>query len=68
MAGTRKAIMTDPWAGYLEARASDDPVKLDLELTCTVCGEVLCDIEHGDVLSILISLGREHMTTHPVPD
>lgn len=51
------------WAEYLEARASDDPAKRDLELTCTMCGAVLCDIEHGDTLSVLMSMGREHMAS-----
>lgn len=43
-----------------EAVASDDAVKTDLELTCLLCAEVVCDIEHGDRLSILLSVAEDH--------
>jgi hypothetical protein len=47
-----------------EARASDDPVKTDLELTHAACGTVLCDIELGDSMSVLAGM----MTEHTCPD
>lgn len=43
-----------------EARASDDPVKTDLELMCEDCGEHLCDIEHGDSIAVLVSVCNDH--------
>lgn len=43
-----------------EARQSDDHVKTDLELTCTECGEIVCDIEHGDTLATLAAVADEH--------
>lgn len=55
--------MNDMWAIYIEARASDDPVKQDLELTCTLCQKALCDIEDGDTLSVLTGMARDHMTS-----
>ena len=43
------------------ALESDDVVKRDLELTCTACGTVLCDIEHGDSLDVLIRTAAPHV-------
>lgn len=43
-----------------EARQSDDEVKTDLELTCTDCDEVICDIEPGDSLDVLASTALGH--------
>lgn len=43
-----------------EAVRSDDLVKTDLELTCLVCGTVVCDIEAGDNIGILASVVRDH--------
>ena len=43
-----------------EARTSDDEVKRDLELTCRSCDEVLCDIEHGDSLDVLVRTVADH--------
>lgn len=39
---------------------SDDGVKRDLELTCTVCGEHLCDVEHDDELGVLVLVAQGH--------
>jgi hypothetical protein len=39
---------------------SDDMVKADLELTCLRCSLVLCDIEHDDTLSVLVSVATDH--------
>lgn len=44
----------------VEARQSDDDVKRDLELTCVDCEQVLCDIEHGDVMGVLINMVEDH--------
>lgn len=40
----------DPLAQFT-ALASDDDVKRNLELTCDVCGIVICDIKHDDTRS-----------------
>lgn len=45
---------------------SDDMVKRDLELTCVRCGKVVCDVEPGDLLSVLADVADEHWNeTHP---
>jgi hypothetical protein len=54
------ALLTDSLQRF-EALQSDDDVKTDLELTCTDCGEVVCDIEHGDNLKILCSVADDHV-------
>jgi len=41
-------------------RASDDPVKTDLELIHRPCGEHLCDAEAGDSLWTLEVVARDH--------
>lgn len=41
-------------------QASDDPVKTDLELVCTTCGERICDAEHGDSLAVLVETALHH--------
>lgn len=43
-----------------EARRSDDEVKTDLELTCVLCGAVLCDIEHEDTVAVLMRVIDDH--------
>lgn len=45
--------------------ASDDVVKRDLELTCSVCRQVLCDVEDGDTLSVLVSVAQGHVCGKP---
>lgn len=45
---------------------SDDPVKRDPELRCAMCGEHLCDIEHGDTLETLVSVADNHVCTPKV--
>lgn len=40
---------------------SDDAVKRDPELHCTMCGEHLCDIEHDDTLESLVSVADNHV-------
>lgn len=42
------------------ARQSADDLKRDLELTCTDCGGVVCDIEDGDNLWTLIETSVDH--------
>lgn len=44
----------------VEVRASSDPVKRDVELVCRLCDAVLCDVEPGDALDVLVSVGRDH--------
>jgi hypothetical protein len=50
----------EEFLGRFETLQSDDDVKRDLELTCTVCGQVLCDVEDGDELAVLVSAASEH--------
>lgn len=52
-------ITLDALDGF-EARQSSDIAKTDLELTCSACGEHLCDIEHGDTLSVLARTAADH--------
>lgn len=42
------------------ARQSDDIVKRDLELIHEPCGALVCDIEPGDNLSVLVATALEH--------
>ncbi|MEO3857447.1 hypothetical protein [Acrocarpospora sp. B8E8] len=44
---------------------SEDHVKTDLELTCTVCRQVLCDVEHNDDLIILVAFAIAHIKACP---
>jgi hypothetical protein len=48
-----------------EPRQSGDLVKTDLELTCRGCGEVLCDIEHGDDFNGLVAMALSHECRRP---
>lgn len=43
-----------------ECLQSDDEVKTDLELTCVDCGEVVCDVEAGDILGVLARTVSDH--------
>lgn len=47
--------------GHFTAMQSDDLVKTDLELTCDDCGEVICDIEDGDNLLVLLRTAMAHL-------
>ena len=40
---------------------SDDGAKRDPELHCTMCGEHLCDVEHGDTLETLVDVADNHV-------
>lgn len=42
------------------ARASANPGKRELELACTLCDTIICDIEDGDDLSTLAGLAAGH--------
>lgn len=48
-----------------ETRQSEDELKTDLELTCVDCGTVLCDVEAGDQLDVLLNVAREHHCSEP---
>jgi len=52
-------LLTDSLQRF-EALQSTDQVKTDLELTCTECGEVVCDIEAGDNLKVLAEVANDH--------
>lgn len=45
---------------HVVAKHSDDAAKHDMELVCTQCDEVLCDIEDGDTLTVLVSMATDH--------
>jgi len=61
------ALLTDSLHRF-EARASDDVVKTDLELICTECDTVVCDIEHGDNLKVLASVADDHVCAPEDPE
>lgn len=42
-------------------RDSDDPAKRDMELIHKKCGELACDVEHGDNLAILAEMAMSHV-------
>lgn len=44
-------------------KASDDPVKVDLELICERCDSRLCDAESGDTLDVLVDVAVSHSCT-----
>lgn len=46
--------------GKFETLQSSDPVKRDLELTCTVCGAVQCDVQNEDELPALLATVLGH--------
>ena len=62
-----QARETEPNLWEFEARQSDDDVKRDLELTHTVCGAHVCDIEPDDVLAVLVSVAADHFRECPGP-
>ena len=51
--------------GEFIARASDDDLKRELELTHEVCETVLCDIEGGDTFEVLLNMIEAHTCPHP---
>jgi len=61
------SLLTDSLQRF-EALQSTDEVKTDLELTCTECGEVVCDIEHGDNLKVLAEVADEHECSGEIED
>jgi hypothetical protein len=61
------ALLTDSLQRF-EALQSTDEVKTDLELTCTECGEVVCDVEAGDNLKVLADVADEHVCTSETED
>lgn len=52
--------------GKFEARESDDCVKRDLELIHVPCGARICDVEHGNTLSILAETAADHASKSQV--
>lgn len=48
-----------------ENRSPTDIAKIDDELVHTLCGEVLCDVEHGDTLTTLIDTALNHTCPNP---
>jgi hypothetical protein len=54
------ALITDSLQRF-DACQSDDDLKTDLELTCSECGEVVCDIEPGDNLKVLAEVADAHV-------
>lgn len=57
-------LPADFWA--IEALQPSDELKRDLELTCTACREVLCDIEPSDNIAVLYVTAAQHIKErHP---
>lgn len=54
---------TDPRLWNIEAMQAGD--KRDLELTCTLCKEHLCDVEPSDILAVLFITAIEHLKDCP---
>lgn len=44
----------------IEIQTASDPLKRDPELVCIRCKEVLCDVEHGDALAVLVAVAHDH--------
>lgn len=42
-------------------RTSNDPAKMDMELTCGRCTGVICDVEHDDTLDLLVRTAEGHL-------
>lgn len=40
---------------------SEDSVKSDLELVCRECDAVICDVEAGDSLGLLVRTVSDHL-------
>lgn len=48
--------------GLIELTPTDhDEVKIDLEVTCSRCTGVICDVEAGDTLSSLVRTTLDHL-------
>jgi hypothetical protein len=45
------------------ARQADDDVKTDLELVHDPCGTIVCDIQAGDTLAVLVRTALNHEET-----
>ena len=59
-----EAGLTSPFELRMELitiRSSDDPVKMDMELTCGRCTGVICDVEHDDTLDLLMRTATSHL-------
>lgn len=41
-------------------RVSEDSVKSDLEVTCDLCSQHLCDAEHEDSIAVLARVATAH--------
>ncbi|MET9861983.1 hypothetical protein ABZY93_22215 [Streptomyces smyrnaeus] len=58
---TARSVVMDAVQGVL-IRDSDDIAKLDKELVCGDCNEVLVDVEDGDYLEVLVAVALDHVT------
>lgn len=54
-------VRTHPALWNIEAMQSEDKLKRDLELTCTLCREILCDVEPSDIFAVLMSVAFDHI-------
>lgn len=45
----------------IEFRQSEDEVKTDLEMTCSQCTGVICDVEPDDTLGTLVRTANSHL-------
>lgn len=44
----------------VEVQAPDDAAKSDDELICSRCDSVICDLENGDSLGLLVRTALDH--------
>jgi len=52
--------MTEPNLSRFEVRQSDDLVVRDHDLVCVSCGRLLCTVEPGDTLEVLVGVATDH--------
>lgn len=66
-------LPSQPWSTDLadlerfEVRVPEDELKRDDQLTCTICGAVLCDIEPDDTLATLCRVASTHVCPGGTP-
>lgn len=61
MRGTSSVAELMETLSLIEMRASEDTVKSDLEMTCTRCTGVICDVEAEDTLDVLVRTANGHL-------
>ena len=57
----RCAMSTIDVLEVVEIDGSDDEVKADPQLVCRRCGALICDVEHGDSIGLLVHCALDHL-------